>query len=91
MGQFVYLRERVSVSRGRAQAGGEAGSTQGARHGARSQDPGVTAWAEGGAEPLGHLGCPSFLFIQENNQRGQLSSENKCFQGWTPGWSLTVE
>ena len=43
------------------QAEGEAGSMQGARRGTRSGDPGVTPWAEGGAKPLSHPGCPRFL------------------------------
>ena len=34
------------------QAEGDAGSMQGAQGGTRSQDPGVTPWAEGGAKPL---------------------------------------
>ena len=40
------------------QAEGEAGSMQGARHGTRSRDSRITAWAEGGAKPLSHPGLP---------------------------------
>ena len=40
------------------QAEGEAGSVQGARRGTGSRVSRVTRWAEGGAKPLGHRGCP---------------------------------
>ena len=53
---FIYSeRERER------EAEGEAGSMQGARRGTRSWDPGVIAWAEGGAKPLSHPGCPLYL------------------------------
>ena len=42
----------------RTQAEGEAGSMQGARCRTRSLDPRITPWAEGGAKPLSHPGCP---------------------------------
>ena len=35
---------------------------QGARRRTRSQDPGVTPRAEGGAKPLSPPGCPTILF-----------------------------
>ena len=41
------------------QAEGEAGSTQGARCGTQSQVSRITPWAEGGAKPLSHQGCPN--------------------------------
>ena len=47
------------------QAEGEAGSTQGARCGTRSRVPGVMPWAEGGAGPLSHPGCPDTKFLKE--------------------------
>ena len=40
------------------QAEGEAGSMQGAQCGTRSGDSRIRPWAEGGAKPLSHLGCP---------------------------------
>ena len=40
------------------QAEGEAGSTQGARCGTRSWNPGITPWAEGSAKLLSHPGIP---------------------------------
>ena len=40
------------------QAEGEAGSTQGARRGTQSWVSRITPWAEGGAKPLSHPGCP---------------------------------
>ena len=64
MGKFLYFFLRLlfinSWKTQRAaekQAEGEAGSLQGARCGTRSQDPGVTPWAEGRhptAEPPRH-------------------------------------
>ena len=44
------------------QAEEEAGSMQGARLGTRSQDPGVTACTQGGANPLGPLAAQSLYF-----------------------------
>ena len=46
-----------------AQAEGEAGSMQGARRGTRSRVSRITPWAEGGAKPLSHRGCPYFLLL----------------------------
>ena len=31
---------------------------QGTQCGTRSRDPRITPWAQGGAKPLGHPGCP---------------------------------
>ena len=45
------------------QAEGEAGSMQGACCGTRSQVSGIRPWAEGGAKPLSHLGCPCAYFL----------------------------
>ena len=39
--------------------GEEAGSMQGAQRGTRSQASRITPWAEGGAKPLSHPGCPN--------------------------------
>ena len=40
------------------QAEGEAGSMQEARHGNPSWVSRITPWAEGGAKPPSHWGCP---------------------------------
>ena len=45
------------------QAEGEAGSTQGAQCGTRSQVPKITPWAEGSAKLLTHQGCPINVFL----------------------------
>ena len=50
------------------QAEGEAGSIQGARCKTRSQDLGITPWAQGDTKPLSHPGIPVitvsfFLFV----------------------------
>ena len=39
-------------------AEGKAGSMQGARSGTQSRVSRITPWAEGGAKPLRHPGCP---------------------------------
>ena len=44
------------------QAEGGAGSVQGARRGTRSRVSRITPWAEGGAKPLSHPGCPGVFF-----------------------------
>ena len=40
------------------QAEGKADSVQGAQRGIRSRVSRITPWAEGGAKPLSHPGCP---------------------------------
>ena len=47
------------------QAEGEAGSTQGAPCGTRSQVSRVRLQAEGCAKPLGRRGCPQKDFLKE--------------------------
>ena len=46
------------------QAEGEAGSMQGARCETRSRVSRNRPWAEGGAKPLGHRGCPKVMCIK---------------------------
>ena len=41
------------------QAEGEAGPMQGVGWGTRSPVSRITTWAEGGAKPLSHPGCPN--------------------------------
>ena len=45
------------------QAEGEAGSMQGAQHGTQYQVSRIMPWAEDGAKPLSHLGCPGNNFL----------------------------
>ena len=45
------------------QAEGEAGSMQGAQRGTQFWVSRITPWAEGGAKPLSHQGCPLLLFL----------------------------
>ena len=54
---YLFIHERHREREAETQAEGEAGSMQGTRHGTPIpglQDP----WAEGGAKPLSHPGCP---------------------------------
>ena len=53
-------RQRERDREAETQAEGEAGSMQGAWHGTGSQVSRITSWAEGGAKPLSHRGCPTF-------------------------------
>ena len=67
---FIYLfiemqREREREREAETQAEGEAGSMQRARRGTRSRVSRITPWAEGGAKPLCHRGCPLKLFFKE--------------------------
>ena len=60
---YLFIHERhTHAEREReteTQAEGEAGVTQGARRGTQSQVSRIRPWAEGGAKPLSHPGCPS--------------------------------
>ena len=48
------------------QAEGEAGSMQGARHGTGYWVSRIRPWAEEGAKPLAHPGCPSLILMNKN-------------------------
>ena len=56
------MREREAET----QAEGEAGSTQGARHGTRFRVSRITPRAAGGAKPLRHGGCPPTPLLRGN-------------------------
>ena len=47
----------------RTQAEEEVGSLQGAQCETQSWVSKITPWAEGGAKPLSHLGCPVYVSI----------------------------
>ena len=55
---ILFTHERDTEREAETQAEGEAGSMQGARCGTRSQVSRITPWAEAGAKPLSHPGCP---------------------------------
>ena len=57
------MRDTEREREAETQAEGEAGSMQGAQHGTQSRDSRITPWAEGGAKPLSHLGCPGMSFL----------------------------
>ena len=61
-------REREREREAETQAEGEAGSMQGAQRGTRSRVSRIIPWAEGGAKPLSHPGCPhqDFLWFCSN-------------------------
>ena len=59
---FIYLLMRDTETGAETQAEGEAGSMQGARRGTRSPVSRIRPWAEGGAKPLSHPGCPKEEF-----------------------------
>ena len=56
-------RERVAET----QVEGETGSMQGAQRGTQSWVSRITPWTEGGAKPLSHLGCPTYMFLTVMN------------------------
>ena len=58
---FIYLFMTDTQREAETQAGGEAGSMQGAGRGTQSWVSRIMPWAEGGAKPLSHLGCPRTL------------------------------
>ena len=61
------MEDREREGEAETQAEGEAGSMQGARRGTQSQVSRIRPWAEGGAKPLSHLGCPVlFCFFIKN-------------------------
>ena len=55
------MRDTDTQREAKTQAEGEAGSMQGARHGTRPRVSRIRPWAEGGAKPLSHLGCPKIV------------------------------
>ena len=60
--RFIYLSMRNTQRETETQEEGEIGSRQEARCGTQSQVSGIISWAEGGAKPLSHWGCPSLIF-----------------------------
>ena len=68
-----YLFTRDTQRGAQTQAEGEAGSLQGARPGTRSQVSRTTPWAEGGAKPLSHAGCPRNLAYGDTALLGCIS------------------
>ena len=69
------------------QAEGETGSMQGAWHGTRSWVSRIRPWAEGGATPLSHPGCPTqLLLLYFLNAKKLLPRDNlsTCFTFFPP-------
>ena len=60
---FIYLFMRDTEREAGTQAEGETGSMQGAQCGTRSWVSRITPWAEGGVNPLSHLGCPLLIIF----------------------------
>ena len=56
------MRDIQKEREAETQAEGEAGSTQGARGGTRSQVSRIRPWADGGTKLLSHLGLPRSEF-----------------------------
>ena len=53
------MRDTQREKEAGTQAEGEAGSMQGVGYGTQSRDSRIRPRAEGGANPLSHLGCPT--------------------------------
>ena len=62
---FIHERHR-DRERQRHRQRGETGPMQGAQHGTLSRVSRVTPWAEGGAKPLSHQGCPRLYSLSVN-------------------------
>ena len=60
--KILFIHERHTQKKAETQAEGDAGSMQGARRGTQPRDSRITPWAEGGAKPMSHLGCPDTGF-----------------------------
>ena len=60
---FIYSWETHTQREREREAEGEAGFMQGSQCGTRSWVSRVTPWAEGGAKPLSHLGCPNLTHL----------------------------
>ena len=56
------MRDTETEGDAETQAGGEAGSMQGAQCGTRSRVSRIRPWADSGAKPLSHPGCPREKF-----------------------------
>ena len=74
------MRDTDREREAETQAEGEAGSMQGAPRGTRSQVSRIRPWAEGGAKPLSHPGCPILGF-----------SISICEQRKVLGWGRSLE
>ena len=63
---FIYLFMTDREREAEIQAEGEAGSMQGAQCGTWSRVSRIRLWAEGGAKPLSHPGCPKPDFLNDS-------------------------
>ena len=59
------MRDTEREKEAETPAEGEAGSMQGARCGTRYRVSRITPWAEGGAKPLSHPGCPGSRILNK--------------------------
>ena len=57
------MKDREREREAETQAEGEAGFMQGAGCGTQSRVSRIRRWAEGGAKPLSHPGCPESAFL----------------------------
>ena len=72
-------RERER-ERGAEDTEGEARSMQGARRGTGSQVSRIRPWAEGGAKPLSHPGCPKLAFLRTFGAQGLNTGYYLCLK-----------
>ena len=99
---FIYSWEIQRKRERQTQAEGEAGSTQGARLGTRSQVPRIMPWAEDSAKPLSRWGCPPLSMLETHLCGGVHVSSLLCrilaqasclfssFSFWLIFWSLSM-
>uniref|UniRef100_A0A8I3PXY9 KRR-R motif-containing protein 1 n=1 Tax=Canis lupus familiaris TaxID=9615 RepID=A0A8I3PXY9_CANLF len=85
---FIYSLETQRERGAERQAEGEAGSTQGARHGTPSWDSRITPWAEGGTKLLSHPGIPHISIFKSVHKKGKIL--RVCFFSLDESELLTV-
>ena len=61
--KILLIHEKHREIEAETQAEGEAGPTQGAQCGTQFWVSRIMPWAEGGAKPLSHTGCPQIILL----------------------------
>ena len=72
---YLFIHERHREKEREREEGEEAGSMQGAPCGIRSWVSRIMPWAEVGAKPLSHQGCPVTVLLSLTKK------ELACFKG----------
>ena len=76
------MRHRGREGEAETQAEGEADSRQGAQRGTQSWVSRIRPWAEGGAKPLSHMGCPCSCLCFRIYETGMIKKEKANKREW---------